>query len=255
MSDIQIKQEALMSARKSPFKPIRSVRTFEEVASQIKEFILEGTLRPGEKLLPEAQMAKEFNVGRQTVREALRLLELSGFITIQKGGGGGSFIQDTVLGRIGDMFLDAFRMKNITLEQLTFARLEIERVVLKNVIEHSDESDIERLQANVNAAKKKLAKNQMATEENFQFHTLLAEATKNHVFVIVVEAIMAVHADVLSRTGFRLETSRNVVESHEEILSAIMKKDHDEAIRLLEEHLRNIEKRLNEGKAEKGEPK
>ena len=86
-----------MPNKKPLFVPIQSLRTFEEVSSRIKELIFNGTLKPGDKLPPETQLAQEFNVGRQTIREALRLLELSGFIKIQKGGGGGSFIADTIL--------------------------------------------------------------------------------------------------------------------------------------------------------------
>ncbi len=70
------------------FTPVKGSRTFEEVSNQIKKLIFGGVFKPGDKLLPETELAQQFNVGRQSIREALRILELSGFITIQKGGGG-----------------------------------------------------------------------------------------------------------------------------------------------------------------------
>jgi len=57
------------------FKPIRGKRTFEEISSEIKRLIFDGVLKPGDKLPSEIELAKMFAVGRQSVREALRLLE------------------------------------------------------------------------------------------------------------------------------------------------------------------------------------
>ena len=233
-----------MNKQKTIFDPIKRTRTFEDVSDKIKQLIFDDVLKPGEKLPSEAQLALQFGVGRQTVREALRLLETSGFINIHRGGGGGPIIKDTIFNRISDLFLDAFRIKKITLPELTVARLEIEKVVLNYVIDNADESDIRSLQKNVAEARKKIDNNIAATEENIQFHTLLAQASKNHVFFIVVESIMAVVADFLSRIGPEVETSENVVSFHEDIVEAIAEKKRTKAIKLLEQHLLEVRNRL-----------
>jgi DNA-binding FadR family transcriptional regulator len=196
-------------------------------------------------------------VSRQTIREALRILELSGFITIQKEGSGGPLIKDTILNTISGLFLDAFRMEKISIEELTIARLEIEKVVLNHVIDHAGESDIKSLRDNVVRARKKVDNNIMAAEENIQFHELLAEASKNHVFVIVAGSILAVLRELLSRLTLNLKTSndavgyndevlksKNAVGYHEDILNAIVEKRRDEAIHLLERHLLEVRDRL-----------
>ena len=131
------------------FEPIKSKRTFEEISSQIKDKIFQGSLKPGDKLPSEKELAFQFKVGRQTIREALRLLELSGFITIQKGSIGGSYISNKILKNLRNSFVDISRMENITLEELTTARLEIEKVVLDYLFKNSSNSDIEILQKNV----------------------------------------------------------------------------------------------------------
>jgi len=130
-------------SEKELFTPINNRRAFEQVSTKIKELIFRGVLKPGDKLPSETHLAAQFNVGRQTIREALRLLELSGFIVIQKGGTGGPEIVNTVLNRIRDLFLDAFRIKNISMKDLTVARLEIEKVVLLYAMLNMDESDIQ----------------------------------------------------------------------------------------------------------------
>jgi DNA-binding FadR family transcriptional regulator len=228
------------------FSPVKSKRTFEEVSDSIKELILNGTLKVGDRLPSETELAQQFNVGRQTIREALRLMELSGFITIQRGGGGGSIIKDTMLRRIGDLFADAFRMRRVTLEGLTQARLEIERVVLEHVLANADQADLNLLRENVTQAQATIDAGRMASDHNFDFHILLAKASKNEVFAIVVESIMSVHMELLSRVGADLEISRNVVRAHRALLQAIEDHDRPQALRLLEEHVLDVKRRLQE---------
>ncbi len=233
-----------MNNQENLFKPIKNSRIFEEVSSRIKELIFEGFLKVGDRLPSEAELARQFNVGRQTIRESLRLLESSGFISIHRGGAAGPIIKDTILIRIKDLFYDAFRIKKVSLEELTLARLEIEKIVIGYAIDNIDENEIEELWKNITAAKEKIEANIIATEENIQFHKLLAKATKNHVFVIVVESMMAVVGDSLSRIGPDIETSSNVVQFHEEILKAIAGKKRDKAVNLLEKHLLEVKGRL-----------
>ena len=230
---------------KTLFSPLQKKRSFEEISNSIKSLILDGTLQIGDRLPSEKELAQQFQVGRQTIREALRLLELSGFVTIQRGPGGGPVIKDTILRRIGDLFTGAFRMHNITIEELTRARLEMERVILKFVFENADQQDLQALRENVRTAEGRIADGLMGTEYNADFHTLLARATKNEVFVIVMESIMAVHLDLLSRTGADLDTSREVVRAHGRLVDAIEAGDRKRACTLLEEHVLEVKERLN----------
>jgi GntR family transcriptional regulator, transcriptional repressor for pyruvate dehydrogenase complex len=67
-----------MIVGKDMFQPIKGKRTFEEVSDKIKSLVIKGILKVGDRLPSEAELARQFSVGRQSVREALRLLELSG---------------------------------------------------------------------------------------------------------------------------------------------------------------------------------
>ncbi len=247
----------MSSDLKAVFTPIKSPRTFEEVSNQIKKLIFDGVFKPGDKLPPEMEIAQQFNVGRQSIREALRILELSGFITIQKGGGGGAIIKDTISNTISELFLDAFQLEKITLEELTIARFEIEKIVLKYAIENADASDIEALRQNIREAREQVENNMLAVDENIRFHKLLAKASKNHLFVIVVEAVTTAIRHFLSGLGTDSESSenekwynenmmnsKNTLAYHEDILNAVVEKKLDTAIDILENHLLEVKSRL-----------
>ena len=125
---------AVRETKEKLFNPLKPKRAFEEVCDEIKTLIFTGTLKPGDRLPTELELASQFNVSRQTVREALRLLETTGFINMQKGGSGGPLIVDTILNTISNSFLDAFQLQKISVDELTAARIEIEKMVLKAVL-------------------------------------------------------------------------------------------------------------------------
>ena len=69
------------------FHPVGQERVSSEIVHQIERLILEGVLRPGDKLPAERDLASEFGVSRPTLREALALLETSGLLSARQGGG------------------------------------------------------------------------------------------------------------------------------------------------------------------------
>ncbi len=229
------------------FRPIKLRRAFDEISGEIKSLIFKGILKPGDRLPSESDLASNFGVGRQTIREALRLLELSGFISMQKGGAGGPLIVDTILNTISNSFLDAFQMGRITVDELTTARLAIEKMILGSLFAHSlDEADLQALRKNVSQARKKIDAGLQAFEENTQFHKLLAGASGNHLFLILMESIMTVVAHFRSILGVNLELSARSVEAHQQTIDALVKGNRKKALVVLEAHLMEIGERFNE---------
>lgn len=224
------------------FVPLQTKRRFEEVSAKIKELIINGTLKPGCRLPSEMEIARQFKVGRQTIREALRYLELSGFITIQRGGQGGPIIENTIMNTLSNSFLDAIEMSNTSIQELTFARIKIETLVLREAIKHINDGDIASLKKNIVNAKAQLSDGFQAFRENINFHKLLSKASNNHVFVIVVEAMMTVVANFLSSRGQPSpEESSQVTMSHEAILNEIVHGNGENAISLMEAHLWRVD--------------
>jgi GntR family transcriptional regulator, transcriptional repressor for pyruvate dehydrogenase complex len=183
-------------------------------------------------------LASQFNVGRQTIREALRILELSGFLHVVKGGTGGPCIKDTVLSSISNLFVDAIKMGKVGMDELIQARIETEKPVLHFAIQNADASDIRSLDENIAMAKQKIEKGLMATDENGEFHMLLAKASKNYVFYMIMGAIMAFQTDIRANLRPDIQRSSAVLAYNEAILKAVKARDEKEAVRLLDELVR-----------------
>ncbi|MFO7772775.1 MAG: FadR/GntR family transcriptional regulator [Dehalococcoidia bacterium] len=227
------------------FASIITKRNFEQVAAEIKRLIYDGTLTPGDRLPSEARLAEQFNVGRQTVREAIRILELSGLVVVKRGSNGGAFISEMISDKLHDLFMDALRFNHVSLEEVTIARLELERIVATHAINSATEEDMKKLLDNVNQARSRIANNQVATSLNVEFHNILAAASKNHVFILVIRTLMDVVEDLLLRLKPDIAASEAVVEEHQEIVDALADKNLTKSILLLEKHLLGVKARLD----------
>jgi GntR family transcriptional repressor for pyruvate dehydrogenase complex len=237
------------------FEPLKTKRAFEEISAEIKRLIFSDKLKPGDRLPSEIELANQFGVSRHTIREALRGLEIAGFVSVQKGGSGGPLIVDTILNTISQSFLDAFQMKKLTIDELTKARLEIEKMVLKNVFGAIDGNGVALLRENVQASKDKIEKKIPTFENDLLFHKLLARSTNNYLFVIFIDAMTAMigHFQSFLRVGVRV--SRRVVYWHEQIVDAIEAGDEDSALSLLEQHIMEVDRAYKSlGKRIEAEP-
>lgn len=233
-----------MGSKQELFAPLNSKRAFDEIASKIKDLILKGILRPGDSLPSETELARQFGVGRPTVREALRILELSGFIVIQQGYGGGPVVKHTILNKISSLFLDAIQLGKVSIGQLTAARMGIEKAMMESVIDHAGDAEIEALQENILDAWDNAEKGLSCTEVNIDFHRILARASKNPMFEILIESIVVGYHGYHNRVPPDADTCSRAIRDHEKLLAVIKKKDKTKALDLLDQHFQELKKRL-----------
>ncbi len=176
------------------FRPIRSQRAFEEIATQIRSQLSEGKLRVGNRLPSERALAEQFGVSRNTLREALRSLEHAGLVRLQKGATGGAFITESSGDAIATGLLDMYHSGTISPEQLTEARIWLEAVVVREACQRATAEHVEQLRENVRQAEAANARGDLdeRAEVNLEFHRVLARMTGNPVVVIVMDSVLGV---------------------------------------------------------------
>ena len=241
-----------MSHPGATFKPLKKRRSFEEISDEIKALVINGHLKPGDKLPSETEIARQFNVGRQTIRDAMRVLEQAGFIAIERGGTGGPYIRDTVLSNLASLFLDAFKLRKTSLDEFRVARMELERLVFVYAMRNMDRSDIDSLQENLSRANEKLRHGVVAFDENMEFHKIIARASKNYLFVIVTEAVCTIHSDFFIKIAKEdvLALSRRTARAHQVVVDALVAGKAEEALALFEKHLNEVATRYYKSIAE-----
>ncbi|MDA7419000.1 GntR family transcriptional regulator [Xenophilus arseniciresistens] len=183
--------------------PINPQRIFQEVATQLRRLISEGKLRTGDKLPPERELAKRFGVSRNTMREALRALELSGLIELRLGATGGAFVLPGSSNAVVAGMRDLYFLGAITPQHLTEARIAVSAAVIRVACERITDEEIEALEANVAAAER--ARQQGDFEERTRhhqaFHVMLARTTHNPVLIATTEGIMEITRQFVKAIG------------------------------------------------------
>jgi DNA-binding FadR family transcriptional regulator len=185
------------------FEPIQTRRAFQEVAEQIRGQLERGVLRSGDRLPSERELAQHFQVSRNTLREALRSLEMMGLVELKKGATGGAFIRGANGEAIVSSFTDLFRLGLIKPEHLTEARFMVGVAVARLASERRSEADLEALRRNVEESEAAVRDNDLPRRgrANLDFHRLLARATRNPMLVIVTDSVVRVMEELIATIG------------------------------------------------------
>ncbi|MBI4632528.1 MAG: FadR family transcriptional regulator [Deltaproteobacteria bacterium] len=228
------------------FKSVRTDRISITIVNQIKNAIFQKKLMPGDKLPSERQLMEQFQTSRVTIREAFRTLENSGILEIRRGVEGGAFVRDPSATVINNFLSDMLLMGNIAISNLTEARLAMEPFSAKIASERMNEACLKRMRENIGEAKDCLKKGNHndARLLNLEFHRILAHACENPVIFFLIDSIMEIMEKNISSLFLSVDSVRRTIEHHEMIYDAIIKGDHDDARRLMLEHIQDIQSAL-----------
>jgi DNA-binding FadR family transcriptional regulator len=225
------------------FRPIRSARAFEEIAQQIRIEISEGRLKVGHRLPAERTLCEQFNVSRNTLREALRSLEHAGLIRLQKGAAGGAFIGEHSDEAIATGLMDMYHLGAIKPPQLTEARIWLESIIVREACKRARPADIEALNANIAATERALEEGDflLRLETNLDFHRLLARMTTNPIMVTVMNGVL----DVLREFVLKIGDSDNasyVLPSRRRFMKHFTAGDVEAAVSEMESSLKKLQR-------------
>ena len=231
------------------FKSVRPDRISQTIVDQIKEAIFQKRIKTGDKLPSERQMMEQFETSRVTVREALKNLENSGILDIRRGTQGGAFVRDPDVKFISGFLQDMFSMGNITVFDLTEARMAVEPFSVKIATERIKEDSLEQIKQNIRETRECL-KSHHATNARLltlEYHRLIAQASGNPVIFFMVDSIMDIMENNVSTIGIPAESIEKTLYYHESIYDAVMKRDPHRAQALMLKHIQEIHAALDLG--------
>ncbi len=236
---------------KSLFTPLPGKRVFEEIADQIRNLIYSKTLKPGDKLPSERELAVQFKTGRISVREALRMLEQAGLVLIRQGSDGGAYVRDADLSHASESIFDIIRRVDMSLEDLTEVRIWVEELVVELAIQRMSEEDLELLQKNMQETEAILRESKAnkggkvdlgsLAVTNFDFHLIIARSTKNPLLELIIESLIKGTQHFFGKKHFLLDTLEQHIGHHKAIYEAIKEKKRAKAKEVLKRHSLRIQ--------------
>ncbi len=226
------------------FHPIDHTRTAQAVVERFQSLILEGALRPGDRLPAERQMAQDLDVSRPILRDALSTLEGKGLIVARHGEG--TFVADLMGEVFSQPIAQLMRASHSGMtDYMEFRRL-LEGDMAALAAQRATQSDRDMLQA-LGTAMRQAHERGDADEEaelDVELHTLIVEAAHNVAFLHVLRACYRLLADDVFSNRQRLYAQPGeralLLEQHLNLIEAILAGNAEQAKRVAHAHIDHV---------------
>ncbi|MQA82697.1 MAG: GntR family transcriptional regulator [Streptosporangiales bacterium] len=199
----------------SVFGPIGTGRSFEKIVASLRGAIVRGDLSPGERLPSEAELATQLEVSRPLLREALKALELSGYLQVRRGYGGGRFVATPAAEEFHTIQAAALSPLDVSPHHVRDVRVAIEPMAARRAAEAKDSTDLRQAWTDLAPADDPPAR---AVATIVQVHGALVEASGNPAFVAIFDGL---RGSVAASLGTRVQNA-NWRETCKELLGGIV---------------------------------
>lgn len=193
----------------------------QKIAEDIIAFILEKNLKPGDKLPNETVLCQRLNVGRSSLREAMRALASRNIVTIRQGSG--TYIASST-GVVDDpLGLSFINNKKKLIHDLMEIRFLLEPSIAALAAMHADDTEIKKICKLCDDVEELLKAHKDHSDKDIELHTAIALSSKNIVVPRLVPVIFRSIPLLIESTGNTL--CNETIESHREIADAIAAHD------------------------------
>jgi GntR family transcriptional repressor for pyruvate dehydrogenase complex len=241
------------------FQHAKQNRVFQDVVDQIQEAILQGKLPPGSRLPAERELTDIFKASRGTLREALRVLEQKGLISIKTGVKGGAVVNQPTTHQISESLDLLIRYQRVSLRDLAEFREGVEGMVAAMAAERATEEDLRHLKGLLGEADVCLKQGTSGWDTfiriDNQIHMTLAKMAGNPVY----ESVLRTVYDNINRYFDRfLPREEGVIQENyrdlREIVKAVEEGRGEKASRLVQDHVSRFNRRMEENASSLSKP-
>ncbi|CAJ97261.1 Transcriptional regulator, GntR-family [Cupriavidus necator] len=211
----------------------------DEIAHQIRQRILDGTLAHGQQLPTENELATAFDVSRNVVREAIARLKLAGYVETRRGTG--TFVAQGIGQRNFEIVTDELLHED-ALEHVFQLRVEIESGAAALAARFRTPAQLEALRLALAKVDEAGADWEKGADTALDFHLAVGNATNNPYFIRLMAHLSHVlHDSVRTLRSTSTGTTRiaEVEQEHHAIFDAIAAGNADQARAAMRYHLTN----------------
>ena len=228
------------------FEPIVAPkRNFEIIEASIRREIYNGTLTPGQKLPNEFELAKQFNVGRSAVREALKVLELAGLLVVRRGYNGGTFVAPPDFEEASEAITLTFQPGHMALDQLLEACQTIEPRAAELAAIRASDLEIDELAELMQRIEQCVHLPARYLTGIVDFHVSVTEMAHNSVFTLSLQAMRLNLIQELNRLIGNQQLRKNIILQLKDIYQAISDHDVARAGQSMLAHLNHLNEQLS----------
>nr|WP_277818542.1 FadR/GntR family transcriptional regulator [Bacillus sp. TL12] len=226
------------------YKSIKPKKIYEEVSEAILTMIKNGTLKPGDKLLPVHQLAEQFQVGRSAVREALSALRAMGLIEMKQGEG--TYVKNFDSSALTKSLNHTLLMKKEDILNLLEVRKVLEVGAVRVAAAKRTEDNLQNMKHWLDEMAKSIGNEKAGEKADFHFHMGIAESSHNNILLELMNHVSEMIAETIGESRRIIlygeqTTAERLLEEHQAIYDAVLKQDVESAQQAMLNHLTNVE--------------
>ncbi len=218
-------------------KPVKHVKIADQVADELQDWFRSGELTPGMRLPPERELAAQFGVSRTSLRDALKRLELLGYLDARQGDG--TYVRVPGAEAMSQPFRNLVSTLPQNAADLLEFRILLEPEVAALAAAHLTPESRRELLSSLERQQALPDQSLRLGREDALFHDALARAAGNTVVLRVLETLRDLLHDVRTISLPTAGASRTVSE-HERIVQAVLAQDQGGARRAMRDHLEDV---------------
>jgi GntR family transcriptional repressor for pyruvate dehydrogenase complex len=216
----------------------RTAKLSEVVAREIVRDIAERGLQPDTMLPGEAAMVEQYGVGRASLREALRVLEVQGLIVMKPGPGGGPRVARVDSSHFARMTTLYLMLNGATYGDVLQARMVVEPFMVRLAAQRRDPENVRKLEEYIASPQPSVdTRPEDHLLASSEYHGMVSGMSGNPVLDLVAQAIRYVYADRQRGMTYPPEARERVLREHVQIAEAIRDGEADRAESLMREHM------------------
>lgn len=217
-------------------KAIKTSKRYKLVIQEIQNYIIENNLKPGDKLPTEKKLAKKLQVGRSSVREAVKSLEVLGIIETKAGEG--MFVKSFNFIPILENLPYSMMFDRDDLSEVLEIRITLELASLKKVIENIDEEHLQKIESVVEEMKVSRNNNDISrfVEADEAFHQFLFQPVNNDLLKKLLRIFWTLLENAKDFSKLADPNLQAGYKKHKAIYEALSAKNYDKLYSLMEKH-------------------
>ena len=225
-------------------EPIRATRTFEAAIEHLTEAIERSGLRAGDRLPGEYELAGRLGISRPTLRQAIRVLELSGVVDVRRGKNGGIFLATELIPTVA--VSSAVALEESAAAEALRARRVLEAAVTKEAALRANADDHAQLGRAIDLLRGHLGERPLVMRADALFHRALVRACHNRQLESAMRGIAKSLAPIRDAYSGGIARDRQTLDVHERQLEAMRRRDLPTLDAVLDEHFRMLEETFAE---------
>ena len=226
------------------FEPLVTESLAKQIAENIREAIVKGSLKVDERLPTEEELAARFEVSRPTIREALKRLAAQHLIRSRRGPTGGTFVnrpsQDEIRLNLTNAMTLLVGMGEFNLADIAETRQGLETLCCRLAAERRTDAHLVALAVELDIQRDPKLSDVDFCASDVRFHRVLADATDNALLKFIVLTVIDALQPVANMVVYQFRERQRLVSQHESILAALQARDADSAIAALNEQIADL---------------